>query len=52
MFFSVLGIGLGTVALFSGKLDSEHWVELVIFCMASHHAEDWIKAWRGNASSS
>ena len=47
MFFSVLGIGTGTVMLYLGKLDGANWVFLALGCIAGHHAEDLIKAWKG-----
>lgn len=49
MFFSVLGIGLATGALFDGKLDAGHWSLVILGCIAGHHMEDLIRAWRGNA---
>lgn len=47
MFFSVTGIITGTCMLCIGKLDGSNWVLLVLGCIAGHHAEDMIKAWRG-----
>lgn len=46
LFLSVLSLGLGTWALWYGKLDGENWVFLAFGCMAGHNLEDIIKAWR------
>jgi hypothetical protein len=43
---TLLGMALGTAALWGGKLDGGSYVYLVLGCIAGHHAEDIVKAWR------
>lgn len=50
MFFSVLGLGLATGLVYTGKLGGEQWVYALAIVIAGHHAEDIIKAWKGGGT--
>jgi len=47
--FSVVGIVLATVLVYTGKMDGDAWVRALVVVIAGHHLEDIVKAWKGGA---
>lgn len=46
--FSAAGLGLATWLCYVGKLAGQEWVYALLSIIAGHHAEDIVRAWRGN----
>lgn len=46
-FISMIGLGLGTWLCWETKISGEAWVYTLGICIAGHHAEDILKAWKG-----
>lgn len=47
---TAVGVATSTVALFTGKMSDQCWVFAQAVFIAGHHAEDLIKAFKGNLS--
>lgn len=48
--FSLIGLALSTGLCYYGKLGGEQWVYALAIVLAGHHAEDLVRAYRGNAN--
>lgn len=46
--FSAVGFTTATALLCQGKMDCGCWVYALAIVIAGHHAEDIVRAWRGN----
>lgn len=49
---SVGAMGATVWLMFTGHMTAEWYGLTMLGCIAGHHAEDLIKAWRGNANPS
>jgi FtsH-binding integral membrane protein len=49
MLFSLIGLTVASVALFTGKMADHVWVYSLAVVIAGHHAVDIVKAWKGGA---